>query len=371
VGGGLIFTASHNPPEYNGVKFNPPTGGPAPVSITNRIEAFISNPPASVVGLGSVVMIDPREAFAEFIRDYVIGLGIELPIQQSIAVDCRHGTAGPIWHHIARLCGLTILISNDDARSDFGGIEPNPTHPDSQRSLGQEVLIHHANLGVAHDPDADRHAICDELGQPVSPEIVSAIIMSDMVRSGIAVDGIASTVASSGVVKALCEHLGKSYFETAVGFKYFAPFFEGAVDRVIGVESSGGFSISDYLYEKCGFLPAILVAAAAARQHKTVSQLGDDINAWVGQRSFLEKSFRFDGSKRGLLLAELNTLTPFSGAQWVLDVDGRKWIWADGTWLLIRLSGTEPVGRIYSESTDPVRAQSLTSIALDWASQFI
>jgi len=374
VGGGLVFTASHNPPEYNGLKFNPPPGGPATTDITGAIEKGLGLVGA-VYGKrpGQIVVHDWIFGFSQFLSDYVRTLYPDYR-PMVVTVDCRYGTAGPIWNRLSDIGFVTIAsLLHADPLSNFGGIEPNPTSAVALKDLAESTLSHHSVLGVGHDPDADRHAICDENGSPVLPEIVAAIVLIDWVDQGIAVDGIASTVASSGLLRAICDQLDKHYYETAVGFKYFAPYFEKATTRVIGVESSGGFSVSDYLYEKCGFLPALLIGAIAGRRNVPVSALVEDVWRRVGRFEFRESRFEFLASRRNIVIDALNAQDSIEGQAAPLEInsmDGKKWRWADGSWLLIRLSGTEPIGRIYAESASESRTRELIQAAQDWAVKF-
>jgi phosphomannomutase len=139
------------------------------------------------------------------------------------------------------------------------------------------------------------------------------------------------------------------------------------------VESSGGFSVSDYLYEKCGFLPAILLAMIGGHRHLPISGLVAEIVDLVGNFVFLEDRFQFDSIRREDVVRELEKTTGFLTLEAPMatsTIDGKKWIWEDGSWVLIRLSGTEPVGRIYAESLNENRTRELVSAGLDWAAQF-
>lgn len=374
VGGGIVFTASHNPPEYNGIKFNSPPGGPASRDVTTAIEGFILNRPDVLVGQSApIVLVNPIPDFSDFICVYVGGLYQNSSLVP-IVVDSRHGTSTDVWRALDGRVGVHVIdILHADSRPDFGGIEPNPTSKEALDDLRLAVIDRDGALGVGHDPDADRHAICDEQGVSVSPEMVAAIVLVDWVNHDIAVDGIVSTVASSAILRAVCHRMGKIYLETAVGFKYFTPAFQVATTRLIGVESSGGFSVSDYLYEKCGFLPAVLVAAISARRELTVSELVNEIDNLVGKFVFLEDKFEFDPNRRNDVVFELEKTDSFltlEAPESTSTIDGKKWIWSDGSWLLIRLSGTEPVGRIYAESLSKDRTRQLGTAGLYWAAQF-
>lgn len=354
--GGIMLTASHNPPHYNGIKFNPYPGGPAPQHVTDQIEALLAHPVTPPVGLPGV------SRSVSLVAPFVSGLcqwlaeRVTLPSHwPAMVVDARHGTAAAIWHAWSRRVGQPIEVIHASPDPGFGGLDPNPVGPGHTAALAQAIQTSGAAFGVAHDPDADRHVILDETGCPLSPETVACLMAEALPQ----LDGVVTTLASSGVVKRMANGLGIAYDETAVGFKWFTPVFESANREgrvVIGVESSGGISQSDYAYEKCGFLPAIWLSCLLSQSNRTVSEWVKWVDARWGKSVMREQAVPLTPELRQAL-ACVTDHGPWDGAT-VSQLDGVKWSWPD-RWVLARPSGTEPVVRLMAEAPTLQEAHAL------------
>lgn len=368
--GGLILTASHNPPEYNGLKFNPSNGAPAPESITAEIESLANHflvaerPPFQQKG--SVVSFEAKLAFAQHVLAVIQTLTtVDLRGSGlSLVLDTKYGACGAQWQTF-----LSVMASSDSdilhekPDATFRGISPNPTDKASLTALAKRVVEIKAPLAIANDPDGDRHVVLDELGQFVSPEELTCIVLHFLKRHGLALDAVGTTLASSRIVTQTAALLGIPCVETKVGFKYFAPILETARAHdalAVCVESSGGFTVSSHTLEKCGFLPGLLVAAIALKEKKSISQLKQEILAAVPSVVFreIQKDFSLEARPRLVAFFEtfsLSDATSFS--QPIVNLskeDGLKLTFASGDWVLMRLSGTEPVMRLYAESGSEV-----------------
>lgn len=366
LSGGIMLTASHNPPQYNGLKFNTPNGAPAPVSVTKYIEEkgnfYLSNPPILLKNTpGTLRYITLQTIFAEHLHNTLsILLGASLNAEtSSLAIDVKHGACHTTWKAIQSRCNIKNLhMLHENPDSNFGNISPNPTEKELQ-SLKKTLLNTQSKLGIGNDPDGDRHAILDENGDWVSPEQVTIIIAEYLKQTGKPIDGIATTLASSGLVKTWCKANNIDFYETAVGFKYFTPYLEAAKKehkRVLAVESSGGFSCSDHTLEKCGFLPGVLLLGISLQTQKSISQLKDTLITKYGTFKFFEDHLIIDPNKKNLILDTLKNPNletfekHFKPIESCLTVDGLKLTFKDNDWLLIRPSGTEPLIRIYAET---------------------
>jgi len=371
--GGLIFTASHNPPQYNGIKFNPSHGGPASTDITSEIQklanSFLSNASLNP----SVLPANPVIEWVDTEHDFAFELASKVKQYTSfstflatdtIVIDARHGSVASVWHKITQALSLNSHILNESPLSDFGGIEPNPTKKEVLSDLAKAVLEKKALLGVANDPDGDRHVIVDELGHFLSPEEVSIILAEYFLLSNRRLDGLGTTVASSMLIKTWAQLNGVNFEETRVGFKYFTPFFEKAkaADQwFFGVESSGGFSASWHTFEKCGFLPAVLLACVVKQSKKPLSVWRTLIQQKYGQWVFIEKEIALEGNLKdklevffkqpneSVLQKALGPNLEFT------NLDGLKINFLSG-WALLRLSGTEPLARLYVEAASESEA---------------
>lgn len=371
--GGLILTASHNPSEYNGIKFNPSNGAPAPEDVTRFIEAqanlYLQDKKKPLLAAaGGLIMYQPIPMFA---RSLVATLKSVLNITSfssfpSFAIDAKYGTSAAVWQALFYELGSKGDILHSEPRSDFGGIVTNPTD-----IAGLHALKNcNAELSIAHDPDADRHQLLDDLVTPVSPEETSVILAEWLISRGVPFSGFVTTLASSGLVRDAARKHGVSYKETQVGFKYIAPYLEEASRKnevVFGVESSGGFSTSFHTFEKCGFLPAVMVLVMFSELKVPFSEIRKKLKEDYGDYFFVEKSFDFLAEKRSFLVdyfksSTVDSLEPIFSEKIVgLDQrDGLKVIFESGAWVLVRLSGTEPVMRVYAESKDRNYSEKLT-----------
>ncbi|RAP37219.1 hypothetical protein DID80_04365 [Candidatus Marinamargulisbacteria bacterium SCGC AAA071-K20] len=370
--GGLILTASHNPPEYNGIKFNPKNGAPAPELITKEIESIANSVlekelPQSKEK-GSLTLLSETTWFSKELITLISNWFPETSISHSTVIcDTKYGTCAPVWKTIFESLQLkNYELVNSEPRSDFGGIEPNPTNTEGLKDLMQKVTLNNASIGISNDPDGDRFSIVDDLGEQLIPEEATAIITDYLIQRGLPVTEIVTTVASSGIVKAVTSLNNLSYNETAVGFKHFAPFLETAKNKSelsFGVESSGGLTCSLHTMEKCGFLPGLCLLYIMADSKKSLSELKMACLEKYGKFSFQETSATFDNDQKETIVktlnsAELKSLSPlFSKPISKLDkTDGLKVIFDNNDWVLIRLSGTEPLARLYSESKNETDA---------------
>lgn len=378
--GGLILTASHNPPEYNGIKFNDSFGAPAPAEVTQGIETlanqFYEEDCVSVLNPDFCHEINATAAFSEALLSTVGAWGKLSGLKA--CVDVKHGTTGAVWAEIGKSSDLEALCLHADPKSDFGGVEPNPTKPIALAELRAFQKHLQAPLGVAHDPDGDRHVLLDEHGDMVTPEQTSVIIGHYLLSRQIPVWGMVTTVASSRIVRQFAVQNSLHFEETQVGFKYFSPYFQlgqSLGQIVIGVESSGGLSVSAHTMEKCGFFPAVMMAMIMSETGKTVAVLKAEALSHYGKSVFLEEEMSLtETSKQGwaslIRDPDIRTLRDsFKGAiDEINQKDGLKVRLTNQDWVLVRLSGTEPVARIYAESSTKEDASELIQALKQWAS---
>ncbi|MFC1752073.1 hypothetical protein ACFL96_01575 [Thermoproteota archaeon] len=405
--GGIILTASHNPADYNGLKFNPANGAPAPSELTAELEdkanQIFNNTPRSadliqpVEGLliqpvetesnqlanqdkiypkndsGKLNRINKTKEFSEsLIQSCFNHLKLSpLDIQPvPIAIDAMHGTAGDVWDTIFSLLAFkNTSIIHQTPLPDFGGIDANPTHYATLSQLRQAQKELNAPIAFANDPDSDRHVILDESGNHLLPEETAVIILEYLLKKQAPIYGAAATIACSRLVKNAAVQNRLHFEETAVGFKYFASFFETARQKnqiALGVESSGGFSASFHSLEKCGFLPCLMVLLISLASKKSVSELKREILDKYGASVFLETKQTFEAVKK----PHLQTLFRSAGIpelvklfdqpiKKIIKIDGLKVVFTNQDWVLMRLSGTEPLARIYVEAKDKPSAEIL------------
>ena len=363
--GAINFTASHNPPEYNGIKFSPAWGGPALPETTKDIErranemlgevCYRERQLGDALHDGLLVEIDPRQSYLEDLGrkiDFaaIAGLG-------TIALNPLYGTGrGYLDEPIVAAQGQVKLI-NAQLDPYFGGFPPEPAEKyiqDFIRMVREDPAI---KLGLATDGDADRFGIVDDDGTYIEPNYILALLLDYLVRMKGMTGGVARSVATSHFVDAVARRHGIPVYETPVGFKYIGELI--SQDKIIiGGEESAGLSIKGHVPEKDGILACFLVAEMVAREGMPVRALLERLYGQVGryvtkrenitlspeaEETFAEKSQQAPESFAGSRVRETVT------------IDGSKFILKDGSWLLFRKSGTEPVVRLYGEASSSER----------------
>lgn len=374
--GAVNFTASHNPPEYNGVKFSPSWGGPALPETTKDIERRANEMLGEVcykemqldVALrnGLVERIDPRPAYladleAKVDFEAIKGIG-------TLAVDTLYGTGRGYLDEPLKKHGISYRIINDRPDPYFGGHPPEPAEkhiPDFISLVKSDSSI---RLGIATDGDADRFGILDADGSYIEPNYIIALLLDYLIRVRKIEGGVARSVATSHLIDAVARKHGVPVYETPVGFKYIGELI--SQDKlVIGGEESAGLTIRGHVPEKDGILACFLVAEMVAREGKTVRELLEALYAEVGRvvtrRDNLKLSPALEDAYAGKV-ANLPSTVAGSAVSNVVTIDGTKLILADGSWLLFRKSGTEPVVRLYGEASNDARLTEIMTAGRDY-----
>jgi phosphoglucomutase len=360
--GGLIVTASHNPGEYNGIKFSPAWGGPAPTAITKEIEAKIhALTPDDVKSLPLeqarerqfVVDIDPRE---DYLQDLATKIDVSLIYRAGlkIVVDPLYGTAVGYLDRFLEEAGVQVEVIHDWRDPYFGGQRPEPTG-DYLEELGEEVKASGAHLGLAVDADADRFGIVDNQGDYFEANLILSLLLDYLVETRGWKYGVARSVATTHLIDRVAAFHGMPVYETKVGFKNLTDYIVKGMVTMIG-EEADGFSMRGHFPEKDGMLACILVAEMVARKMKGLRQLQEELFSKVGAVYSRRLNLTLSPDAKADLLFKLEqppkTLTGLPIVQHV-TLDGHKYILADGSWVCLRPSGTEPVVRLYLEAFTP------------------
>ncbi|MFB6091357.1 MAG: phosphoglucomutase/phosphomannomutase family protein [Halobellus sp.] len=356
LSGALMITASHNPAEYNGVKFIPADGAPALPGVTDAVAERLREPelrPESE--RGSVRRVDLETPHAEHARDLIDADLSGL----TVAYDAMHGSGRGVTDELLRSAGAEVVSIRDDRDPEFGGTPPEPS-AENLEPLVEAVDDHDADLGVANDGDSDRVAFVTPERGHLDENLFFAAAYDYLLDSdsGPAI----RTVSTTFLIDRIAEAHGEEVFETAVGFKWVA---QGMADRdaLIGGEESGGFSIRGHVREKDGVLMALLGAAATAEEpmDERVDRLLDTHGDIVADKI----SLACPDSEKERVIDELEGALPEQVAgrdiAEVVTLDGFKLLLEDGSWLLVRPSGTEPKMRVYAEAASRERVDALLS----------
>lgn len=360
---GINFTASHNPPEYSGLKLSTHKGAAALPDVTEQIEREIrkleAHPPSFYyLDEALIEEFSPQETYLGLL-DNTVKVD-RLTSKLKIAVDTLWGTARDYLERylIERGCSVDVIHNFRDPY--FGGYGPEASDENLQ-DLKTLVTSKKLDLGVATDGDADRFGIIDSDGTYITPNETLALLLDYLVQDRKWKGSVARSVATTHLIDAIARKHGLPVLITPVGFKYLAELF---LDQkiILGCEESAGLSVQGHLPEKDGILTCVLVIEmVATRQENLRSQL-DQLYRTYGYRTNQRNSYKFTEplAKRVQELASHPPKT-FSGKQVteVNTIDGLKMVLEDGSWVLCRISGTEQLIRVYAESDNSETLQRL------------
>ncbi|MBZ5647312.1 MAG: phosphoglucomutase/phosphomannomutase family protein [Acidobacteriia bacterium] len=372
--GAINFTASHNPPEYNGIKFSTPDGAPALPEYTKKIEAAIAEldadpalaAPSSPVPGVNKEEIDVRPPYLARLRE-IIDLDLIKKSGLKIAFDSFFGAARGYPDTLLRDAGIDLAVVHDRRDVLFGGHAPEPDG-ELLNDLRAKMKETGARVGMATDGDADRFGIVDADGTFIQPNYVIALLFDYLVETRGWRNGVAKSVSTTNMINALAAHHKVQLYETPVGFKYIGELIKQ--DKIaIGGEESAGLSIRHHVPEKDGVLAGLLCCEMVARRGKQISDQLRELFVKVGSFYPRRENFRLTPEVKEKFTTKLKTEPlDFAGRKVseIVRTDGLKLVLDDGSWVCYRLSGTEPVVRVYSEVRSAADLDKLAPVARDW-----
>ncbi len=369
--GAINFTASHNPPEYNGIKFSTPDGAPALPEATKGIEAEILAFDASGGnGAGKSgpepQALDPRRMYLSRLRE-IVDLNVIRKAGSRVVFDPFWGAARGYSDELLREGGVAVECVHDYRDVLFGGHAPEPDDHllEDCRAKMRETK---AQIGIATDGDADRFGILDEDGTFFQPNYIIALLFDYLVESRGWKNGVGKSVATTNLINALAQHHQVELHETPVGFKYIGELIKQ--DKIcIGGEESAGLSIRHHVPEKDGVLAGLLCCEMVARRGKSLAQQLNELFAKVGSFYPQRENFRLTPEVKEKFTGKLRSEPrEFFGRKVgeVVRKDGLKLVFEDSSWICYRLSGTEPVVRVYSEAGSLAELTKLSTAAKQW-----
>jgi phosphoglucomutase len=370
IDGAINFTASHNPAEYQGLKFSGPDGGPALPEVTRDIEARAAKMGARAPAKPSnqpFEKIDPRDGYLERLGQ-LINFQAMSTSKLSVVTDALHGCGAGYLDHALVAHGVTVQATRTNRDVLFDGSGPDVSE-ENLRPLRDAVLAKNAAVGLATDGDADRFGVLDSDGSWMQPNHILALLYDYIVETRGWKMPAGRSVATSHLMDAVAEHYGTTIYQTPVGFKYIGELIEQ--DKIaLGGEESAGLSIRGHLPEKDGILACLLVAEMMAVRR---ASLGEQLRALfqrVGREYWpLRTNLHLPDDVKMETVSRLKTdFTMFLGRRVAsLDrTDGLKMAFEDGSWVLLRLSGTEPLMRVYTEAATPEAAAQLARETSGW-----
>ncbi len=355
---GVMITASHNPSEWNGIKFKEEDGGAASEEYTREVERLIANRrDRKVTRLKPLHDFDPRQ-------DYVTALRKGTAVDEIKRCGWKIGY-DPIFGAGAGYLARTLEAPVDEIHSEqdttFGGLNPEPI----EKNLGpliERVQEKRLDVGLATDGDADRVGAIDEEGRFVDSHHIFALILKHLVTVLRLSGDVIKTVSTTQMIDRLAEKYRLTLQETPIGFKHICKKFR-ETNPMIGGEESGGIAVAQWMFERDGLFASLLLLQIMSHHRKRLGELVRELHAEVGPHFFSRKDLRLDPPTTEKIRAALPTrkIERIAGHPVLSrnNLDGCKFFLSGGGWLLIRPSGTEPVLRIYAEAADPAEVEKI------------
>jgi alpha-D-glucose phosphate-specific phosphoglucomutase len=369
---GVMITASHNAPRYNGVKLKAAFGGSALPEQCHRVEVYISDNEQQARGpnlmdfqqarqANLIQKFNPLPAYFEHLHT-LIRTDVIADNPQRFVVDSMYGAGRGIIKAFLQGTGCDISEIRAEMNPGFGGIHPEPL-AQNLGALASAISSGMGNFGLATDGDADRISAMDERGGFVDPHKIMAVALKYLVERRGLTGAVVRTVSTTRMIDRLASIYGLKLIETPVGFNHIADYMLRE-NVLIGGEESGGISFKGHIPEGDGPAMGLLLAEMIADTHKTLVELVEELLRQVGPAIYQRVDLRLSHpvSKAEMTDLLLKSTPGTIGGQQVCEVnqrDGVKYLMSDDSWLLIRPSGTEPVLRVYAEGRTQEMIRSL------------
>jgi phosphomannomutase len=361
--GGVVITASHNPAAYNGIKFKGWYGGSALPEMYASIASHLGE--RHEQHGGTIAGTDLLDDYVAALRDRLDRDALATA-KLRILHDPIHGVASGLPGRVLDGTGCSVTTIRGEVNPSFGGVNPEPI-PENLGASRDAMRSGQHDLAICNDGDADRLGILDERGEFVSPHKIIALLALYLVRNRGLEGEIVKTFSTSRLVESVATGLGTPLHETAIGFKYIADLML-ARRILIGGEESGGIGFGDFLPERDGILSGLYVAECIAAMRKPLSTIIAGMEQEFGTLHYDRRDLKrpqgsidrlIENARAGGLDGAFGLRV--SGRE---EKDGVKLNFSDGSWLLFRKSGTEPIIRIYCESPDPAAVQTMLTRAV-------
>jgi len=375
---GVMITASHNAPRYNGVKLKAAFGGSALPEQCRRVEVYINDNEQRARGpnlmefqqareMKLIKKFNPLPAYFDHLRT-LINTDVIADNPQRVVVDSMYGSGRGVIKAFLQGTGCEVDEIRNEMNPGFGGAHPEPIAKYLD-PLVSAISSGRGSFGVCTDGDADRIGAMDGRGQFVDPHKIMTLTLKYLVEKRGLNGAVVRTVSTTRMIDRLAKRYGLPLYETPVGFNHIADYMMSE-DVLVGGEESGGISFKGHIPEGDGIAMGLLLIEMVAEAKKPLHEMVDDLLEDVGPAFYERSDLRL---KRPVAKTEMTELltkqAPVEiGGERVEEIstrDGLKYILADDSWLLIRPSGTEPVLRVYAEG----RSQNMVKALLDYGEE--
>jgi phosphomannomutase len=361
--GGIMITSSHNPAQWNGVKYKGWYGGSGKPSMITAIESYLGQPVPRASQPATITEVDFLPSYLKAIESFA-DLDLIAKSQMKFCIDSMYGTGATILSDIFNRIGVANVPIRFNPDPLFPGINPEPIEPNI-RALGEATVANYCQAGLCTDGDADRVGATDENGNFVDPHKIYSVLLSWVLKYKGWPGAVTRAFNTTKMLDRIAKKYNRELIEHGIGFKYVVDLM---LEReiVMGGEESGGIGFQRHLPERDGLLNCLLLANVMAQEGKTLGQLVADLQAEYGEHQYGRIDLHITDDQKNAAIARARALpagdTAFAGMPILRqeNLDGVKFYLdnpeaktkpnAAETWLLLRASGTEPLMRIYTES---------------------
>jgi phosphomannomutase len=375
--GGVMITSSHNPFQWNGVKYKASYGGSGSPAIIASIESYLDKPLPVAEKPASIEEVDFVPAYLEAIKRFA-DLDLIAKSGFKFAIDCMYGAGSGIIAGIFKSIGVDYVEIRAEHNPLFPGINPEPIEPHI-RAAQEAVVANDCDAGLITDGDADRIGAVDEHGNFVDPHKIFSVLLEWLLLRKQWPGDVTRAFNTTSMLDRICARYGRKLYEHGIGFKYVVDLMLEK-DILIGGEESGGIGIKRHLPERDGLLNSLLLANVMAEEGKTLGQLVAQLQEQYGEHQYGRIDLHIADDLKNATIARAKAgVKEFAGmpVEHVETLDGIKFFLdnpeakskpnAAKTWLLLRASGTEPLLRIYSESCSKESVAKLLDAAREFA----
>lgn len=346
----FMLTASHNPPEYLGIKFIPDFGGPATSDITNKITKYFDNNHFSSDRKGKIIDLDLEKPYFEHIKT-LINIEKIKKVKSNIIFDGLYSSTIGYFDKFLEENEIRFEKINCYHDINFGGGMPDPK-PKYLKTLIEKIKEKTNSVGLANDGDGDRYGVINEKGEYVTPNEIMGILLLHLIKNKNAQGDLAITVAGSSMLKILAQKLNVKIIETPVGFKWLGEAMRKN-NVILAGEDSGGLSIGSHIPEKDGIIANLLILEAMGYEEKSLTELQNKLHSFVGTTFKQDRlDYKFENKEEMLsVIDKISKINDFPCKITEINkTDGLKICFDNNSWILVRPSGTEPLLRVYFES---------------------
>ncbi|MFH1622085.1 MAG: phosphoglucomutase/phosphomannomutase family protein [Candidatus Omnitrophota bacterium] len=363
---GIMITASHNPPEFNGFKIKSSSGGSADASMTKAVEKLLFKKESKFIdlneGLKKKVILKENivSEYIRFLRSY-LDLSKLRNCKFRVLLDCMYGSGNGFMNEVISDTGIDLEIMRNERNTYFEGKGPEPVQKNLSKII-ERMRTEDFDLGLVLDGDADRIAAVAPGGEFIHPQKILGLLALHLKEGRGFSGGMVKTIAGTTMMDHIADYLGIKLYETPVGFKYISKLMEEE-EILVGGEEAGGMGFKNYIPERDGTLAGLLLAEMMAYRNKSMGKIVQETESKFGKYFYLRADLRL---KSGQKMKDIKTIRPKkllnTPVTKINDIDGVKLSCQDESWLMLRPSGTEPLMRIYAEAKTLEKSSQLLEL---------